>query len=214
MSENAIGAENQQGSPRPNIQFLASDPSETTRRTPTTKYQIIAYLNGAIHDATLNKGKRIRFAQKNKQWLENLQGLLKQIDCNSWIYKEGKDRNIYVLETLCKDLDFRFDPSRLRDNSEKAFYIRGFFDAEGGIPHTKDRFYIQLVQKDLDKTNKIKTMLSDIGIESGKIHNPSKKVDPDYWRIFISSKHHKKFAEIVNSYHPVKSKIFCDRMKI
>jgi len=94
MSENAIGAENQQGSLSNKI---GNDPSETTRRTPTTKYQIIAYLNGAIHDATLNKGKRIRFAQKNKQWLENLQDLLRRINCNSWIYKEGKDRNCKFL---------------------------------------------------------------------------------------------------------------------
>src|SRR3989344_5930438 len=212
MSKNAFSAENQQGSLF--NKKVENDPSETTRRTPTKKYQIIAYLNGALGDASLNKGKRIRFSQKNKQWLVNLQSLLKQINCKSWIYKEGKHRNVYVLETLCKYLDFAFNPSQLKNAVEKSFYIKGFFDAEGGIPHTKDAFYIQLVQKNLDKIEKIKLLLSDLGIESGKIHNPSKKVDPDYWRIFISTKHHKKFAEIVNSYHPVKSKIFCDRMKI
>jgi intein-encoded DNA endonuclease-like protein len=209
MSDNVIGAENQQGSP----DFMR-DPSETTRRTPTTKREIIAYLNGAIHDASLNKGRRIRFTQKDKYWLLNLQYLLKQINCNSWIYKEGKNRNIYALETLCKDLDFKFNLNRLSSKNEKLFYVRGFFDAEGGVPHTKDRFYIQLVQKNLNKIKQLKSVLKNLEIESGKIHNPSKRVDPDYWRIFISTKHHERFAKIISSSHPTKLKILCNRMKI
>ena len=86
MSENVFSAENQQGSRQVQMSYSV-DPSETTRRTPITKYEIIAYLNGALGDASLNKGKRIRFSQKNRQWLVNLQSLLKKINCNSWIYK-------------------------------------------------------------------------------------------------------------------------------
>jgi intein-encoded DNA endonuclease-like protein len=199
--------ENQQGS--------LSDPSETTRRAPFARKEILAYLNGAIHDATLNKGKRIRFAQKNKQWLKTLQRLLKSISCNSWIYKEGKNRKVYVLETLCKDLDFRFNSENLKNNKVKIFYLRGFFDAEGGIPHKKSgRFYIQLVQKDLGKIKMIKRLLADLRIKSGKIHNPSRKIDPDYWRIFILAENHKKFAKVINSFHPLKAKVFRERMKI
>ena len=210
MSDKAFGAENQQAT----LAFLPRESSETIRQTPFTKKKIIAYLNGALHDATLNKGKRIRFSQKNRQWLRNLQFLLRKIDCNSWIYKEGKTRNIYVLETLCKDLDFRFNPLKLETDEEKSSYIRGFFDAEGGIPHKKGRFYIQLVQKDLRKIKNLKNILYSLGIECGKIHNPSKRVDPDYWRLFILAKYHRRFAEIINSYHPVKNKIFCEWMKI
>ncbi len=114
---------------------------------------------------------------------------------------------------MCKDLDFKFNPLNLT-NREKAAYVKGFFDAEGGIPHKAGRFYIQLVQKDLRKMEILKILLADLEIESGKIHNPSKRVDPDYWRIFISSRGYKKFAEIINSYHPLKAEIFCQRMKI
>ncbi len=210
MSENVFSADNQQGS----RSIIGIDPSETTRRTPNTKFEIIAYLNGALGDASLNKGKRIRFVQKEKEWLEYLQVLLKKINCNSWMYKEGKDRNVYVLETLCTDLDFSFDVSKLSNSKEKSFYVRGFFDAEGGVPRTKDRFYIQLVQKNLNKIEQLKSLLSDLGIKSGKIHNPSKKVDPDYWRIFVSTNSHQRFAKIIFSSHPIKSKIFCERMKI
>lgn len=207
MSKKASYAENQQAIP------LSGSAPETTRQTPFTKEEILAYLNGAIHDATLNKSKRIRFSQKNKQWLEILQKFLKEIGYNSWIYKEGKDRNIYVLETLCKELNFNFSPSNLTVK-EKLVYMKGFFDAEGGIPHKSGRFYIQLTQKNFKKIQTIKDLLSELGIDSGRIHNPSKKVDPEYWRIFIPSRDYKKFAKIINSFHPLKAKIFRERMKI
>ncbi len=211
MSDKAVGAENQQGR-LPDA--YREEPSETTRQTPYTKLEIIAYLQGAMHDASLNKGKRIRFSQKNKQWLETIQQLLKHIDCNSWIYKEGKDRNVHVLETLCTDLDFAFDPHNLDTIKEKILYVRGFFDAEGGIPLNNGRFYIQLVQKNFEKVKYLKHFLEGIDIGCGKIHNPSKRIDPDYWRVFIRTKDHKKFAKTIGSYHPVKVEIFRARMKI
>ena len=121
---------------------------------------------------------------------------------------------MFILETLCKDLDFKLNPCRLENNQQKIFYVRGFFDAEGGVPHTSDRFYIQLVQKNLEKIEQIKFVLNELNIESGKIHNPSRRVDPNYWRIFILAKDHKKFASIINSFHPVKAEIFRNRMKI
>ena len=62
MSENAVGAENQQAT-----SIVIEGASETIRQAPfITKKEIIAYLNGAIHDASLNKRKRIRFAQKHR----------------------------------------------------------------------------------------------------------------------------------------------------
>lgn len=208
MSENVIGAENQQATP-----MAIGGASETIRQAPFTKKEIIAYLNGAIHDASLNKRKRIRFAQKNQQWLIVLQDLLKKIRHNSWIYKEGKERNVYVLETLCSDLNFNFNPIRLT-KKEKIAYVRGFFDAEGGIPHNGKRFYIQLVQKNFRKILLLKKLLKNLEIDSGKIHNPSKRIDPDYWRVFILARSQRKFAESIGSYHPIKANIFQERMKI
>ncbi len=66
--DKVLGADNQQGS-RPAESGI--DPSETTRRTPTvgSREEILAYLQGAMHDASLNKGKRIRFVQKYREWL-------------------------------------------------------------------------------------------------------------------------------------------------
>ena len=215
-SENAVGADNQQGSSLSNTE--RSNPSETTRRSPLiytlNKKEIYAYLHGAMHDATLNKGTRVRFGQKYPEWLEILKDLLCLVESNSWIYKEGKDRNLYILETVCKDLDFSFDPRNLSTEGEKIAYIRGFFDAEGGIPHNDGEFYIQLVQKNLGKMETIKEILIILGISCGKIHNPSIRVDPDYWRFFISRKSHKKFALMIGSWHPLKAEIFSRRMMI
>ena len=206
MSNKATSAANQQGSLR--------DPSETTRRAPFSQKAIKAYLLGAIHDATFSSNKRYRFSQKGTEWLEFLKKLFKIIGYNSWIYREGSDRDVYVLETLASFLDFSFDPIRL-NKSEKIGYVRGFFDAEGGIPHNKeDRFYIQLVQKDKQKLLKIKKILSELNISVGKIHNPSKKVDPDLWRMYILSNSKDRFIKVIGSWHHRKINILRKRMMI
>jgi len=210
MSDNVSGADNQQGS---FSVIHRNNPSETTRRAPLRKKEIIAYLNGAAHDATLNKKRRVRFAQKGKEWLMILSHLLKEVGYRSWIYREGKGRTVFVLETLCGDIHIRTNPLSL-SKSERIAYVRGFFDAEGGIPRNGKRFYIQLVQKDYEKIKRIKRVLEEFGIRAGKIHNPSRRVDPNYWRIFVNVDSHRKFAKTIGSYHPVKAKIFRERMKI
>jgi hypothetical protein len=205
MRKNASGAGNQQGSRRRN------DPSETTRQAPLIK----AYLLGALHDGTFSSNKRFRISQAGTEWLEVLQNLLRKIDYNSWIYREGSHRKVYVLETLAPFLDFDFDPLRLKKDEEKIGYVRGFFDAEGGIPKDKKaRFYIQLTQNDKEKLEKIKKLLNDLGVKTGKIHNPSKFVDPDYWRVYVSANSQNLFLERIGSWHPRKNKTLKKRMKI
>ena len=205
MSKKVSNADNQQGSRR------RGDPSETTRRAPFIK----AYLLGALHDGTFSSNKRFRISQSGTDWLKILKKLFKQLGYNSWIYKEGADRKVYVLETLANFLDFEFNPLRLIKTEEKIGYIRGFFDAEGGIPRDrKARFYIQLVQNDKGKLEKLKKILDDLRIKTGKIHNPSQKVDPDYWRMYILSNSQKTFLNKIGSWHPRKIKTLKKRVKI
>lgn len=211
IGNKAISADNQQATL---LSIIGGESSETIRQTPRTECEIIAYLQGALHDASLNKKRRIRFAQKDKRWLESMQTMLSRIGCRSWIYREGRKRNVFVLETLCKKLRFHFDPLTLATIQERKRYLQGFFDAEGGIPRNGKRFYVQLVQKDLSKIQKIKELLSELGIKTGKIHNPSSRIDPDYWRLFVATADHRKFALKVSSLHPIKAEIFRVRMKI
>lgn len=192
----------------------AHDPSETTRRAPfKSKLEIQAYLQGALHDAYRRKN-RIRFSQKGTEWLMVLKNLLNHLGYRSWMYREGK-RDVYDLETTAAFLDFQFDPRTLKTSEEQAAYIRGFFDAEGGIPHSRvAAFYIQLVQKDREKMQMLKELLQLLGIKTGVLHNPSRRVDPNYWRCFVSTASHSDFARIIGSWHPMKQARFEERMMI
>ena len=192
----------------------AHDPSETTRRSPfKSKSEIKAYLQGALHDA-YRRRNRIRFSQKGTEWLMVLKNLLKSLGHKSWMYQEG-NRDVYDLETTAEFLDFRFDPRTLETSEEKAAYVRGFFDAEGGIPHSRDAtFYIQLVQKDREKMQMLKEILQSLGIKTGALHNPSHRVDPNYWRCFVSTASHSDFARVIGSWHPMRQKRFEERMMI
>ncbi|MBU2579197.1 hypothetical protein KKA09_03715 [Patescibacteria group bacterium] len=210
MSNKVFSADNQQG--RPDIR---RDPSETTRRTPLSDEEIRAYFLGALHDGTFSSNKRYRICQKNIEWLKFLKELLKNIGYNSWIYKEGKNRNVYILETLASFMNFKFNPFKIKTEKEKIAYVKGFFDAEGGIPkNPKDRFYIQLCQKDKGKIMKLKKILENLGIKTGKTHNPSVNKNPYYWRLYVSAESHKDFIRLIGSYHPDKMKLLDKRMKI
>lgn len=193
MSKNVLGADNQQGSPLFRL-ISEYDPSETTRRAPISVEGAHAYLQGALHDGTRGRGNRIRFSQKYPEWLAIISYLLEICGSTSWMYKEGKMRDVYALETTADFLNFDFKISKCSSNSEKLSYIKGFFDAEGGVLHNIDaRLYIQFVQKDQRKLNDIKSVLEANSISCGIIHNPSKRVDPHYWRFFISTRSHQEF---------------------
>lgn len=211
-SENVLNAVNQQGSPLP--VRSGDDPSETTRRAPSLK-EAKAYLFGASHDGTYSgKHKTFRFSQKFKTWLLVLKHLLESMGYRSWIYKEGKTRKVYALETTAEFLRNN-EKQNCTSDEEKIAYIRGYFDSEGGAPHKmQDRFYIQLCQKNYSELTILKEMIESIGIKCGKIHNPSKKVDPGYWRFYILAESQTDFIKKIGSWHPLKSKIFQMRMKI
>ena len=234
MGDNAKRADNQQGSPTtevrskklevgPKIQHpisklqpLLFDPSETTRRTPYSPRVARAYLQGAFHDGTWNRtNKRTRFSQSNLGWLYILKVLLGDLGYTSWIYREGKARRVYVLETQANFLHLDFDPTKLKTAEEKIAYIRGFFDAEGGTPrHSEARFYVQLVQKNYRKLEMIKNLLQGLGIHVGHLHNPSTSVDPDYWRMFVRTRSLIDFVGTIGTWHPRKARELRVRMKI
>jgi len=167
-----------------------------------------AYLQGALHDGTLNRLHNThRIAQKGRIWLERLQCLLQNLGFASWIYREGRNRDeMYALETKASFLDVEYDPLLLASDGERIAYVRGYFDAEGGMPRSLDAkpFQIQYVQKDRTELTKVRDILLGLGINCGKMHNPSAKIDADYWRFFISVPCNKVFARRIGSWHPRK----------
>ena len=167
-----------------------------------------AYLLGALHDGTVRK-LTYRIVQKDQEYIEFLVKEIKNLGQKAWMYKEGKTRNLYVAE---------FSKSFLKDfviesNQDRVDYIRGYFDAEGGVSRDpKVRYYLYFAQKNLKDLKQIRQWLEEFGIKCGSIHNPSKMVDPNYWRFFISIQSYEKFAQLIGSWHPFKSRFL--RMKI
>ena len=176
----------------------------------------IAYLQGVLGDATYNKiHKTHRISQANREWLEKIKDLLSSVGDKSWIYKEGKNRNVYILETTSKKLSLDFNPETLQSRDEKMAYVRGYFDAEGGTSHDgKVRFYLQFAERNKNRLEKIRDLLEELGMQCGKIHCPSARVDPNYWRFYLRANSYDKFINMIGSWHPRKQKIFSNRMKI
>ena len=167
-----------------------------------------SYLLGALHDGTVRK-LTYRIVQKDQEYIEFLVKEIKNLGQKAWMYKEGKLRNLYVAEfskNLLKDFT-------VQSEQDKIDYIRGYFDAEGGVSRDpKVRYYLYFAQKNLKDLKQVKDWLEELGIQCGSTHNPSKKVDPNYWRFFLSVKSYEKFAQLIGSWHPIKGKFL--RMKI
>ncbi|MBU1200587.1 LAGLIDADG family homing endonuclease [Patescibacteria group bacterium] len=159
-----------------------------------------AYLIGILHDATERKNT-FRISQKSKLLVSFVAEGIKSLGGNAWIYKEGKNRSVYVVEFSKSFLGNK----KIITRKEKIDYIRGYFDADGGIAKNRNvRFYIYFAQKDLIDLSEVKKYLDELNISSGKIHNPSRKVDPNYWRFYIRSKSYNDFIRIIGSWHPEK----------
>lgn len=183
--------------------------SRGLRRDYTRAPQISkAYLLGLLHDATERK-TTFRIAQKNRKYLDFIKSELGILGAKSWIYKEGKNRNVWILEFSKKFLNH----TQIISIQDKIDYLCGYFDAEGGITKSsKVRFYLYYCQKNFDELVQLRNYLEELNISCGVIHNPSKVRDPNFWRFYIAAKSYVRFAKIIGSRHPDKSEIL--RMKI
>ena len=216
-SENPTGADNQQGSRtrRPNDELLTPQRLHAELLTSDAK-GLEAYLQGALHDGTCSglHGTH-RIGQADPRWLLHLRSILALLGRRGWIYREGRDRRFWVLETTAPFLDVEFDASPLVGTRAGLHYVRGYFDGEGGMPRTEtSRCYLQFTQKRRDSLEVLARILESWGIACGRIHNPSRAVDPDYWRVYVRAGSHERFMSLVRSWHPRKRQQMYLRMKI
>ncbi len=159
-----------------------------------------AYLLGALHDGTVRK-LTYRIVQKDREYIEFLTKEVQKLGQKAWMYQEGKTRQLYVVE-FSKSFLKNFV---IRSQQDKIDYIRGYFDAEGGVSRSPTvRYYLYFAQKNLEDLEQVREYLIELGIKCGLIHNPSKKVDPNYWRFFIRIQSYGRFARIIGSWHPIK----------
>ncbi|HEX2058548.1 MAG TPA: LAGLIDADG family homing endonuclease [Actinomycetota bacterium] len=169
-----------------------------------------AYLAGASRDGHVNRLHRtLRISQANVDWLRLLQVLFDKAGSRSWIYRESARRSVWTIETC-----YVIDPSPvLVTRGEVAAFVRGYFDAEGGVPRGREAgFYIQLCQKNYTDLFRLREMLvGRLGIACGRIHNPSALADPFYWRFYVRAAGHERFAAVVGSWHPIKAEALQSR---
>jgi hypothetical protein len=159
---------------------------------------------GVLRDGTFSpRHGTWRLSQKSRAWLLVVQLVLERLDAHGWIYREGKDRSVWVLETCFRPSHNR--PARWQANDDDAAFIRGYFDAEGGIPRpVSARFYPQLAQKNREDLVDLRERMQGLGLMCGRIHVPSATVDPNYWRFYVAAASHHCFYESVGSWHPRK----------
>jgi hypothetical protein len=169
-----------------------------------------AYLLGALRDGTFNRFHgTIRISQADRRWLLALQELFLKLGSRSWIYREGR-RNVWVVETTHR-LGGEETAFGIR---ERVAFIRGYFDAEGGVPRKReDRFYVQFVQKNRPDLERVRQWLESLGVECGVIHNPSVRIDSNYWRFYVLRRSHEDFIRRVGSWHPRKRLLLDERLE-
>lgn len=173
------------------------------------------YLQGALRDGTasLRHGTH-RFGQADPGWLEVIRVSLTRLGLRSWMYREGKARAFWILETKAAFLSRRFDPLSVIAQPEARAFARGYFDADGGMPRDHEaRLYIQYAQKDREDLERLRLVLEADGIACGRIHNPSVRVDPDYWRFFVRASSRPAFLSRIGSWHPVKRALVDARLQ-
>lgn len=179
------------------------------RRDYTPAPQVtLSYLLGVLHDATKRKST-YRIATNSKAFGEILKRGIHNLGANVWMYGEGKTRDLWIVE-FSQNLLKGFT---ITSKQQKIDYIRGYFDAEGGVAKDPNiRYYLYFAQKDRSDIEQLRSYLESIGICCGKIHNSSKRVDPNYWRFYVSAKSYTDFAKFIGSSHPEKRRYL--RMKI
>lgn len=159
--------------------------------------------------------RTFRFGQSDHRWLDVLDLCLERLGHRSWIYREGRERRFWVLETSAGFLSRAFEGSHSTGSTARIDYVRGYLDAEGGMPRNESaRLYFQFSQKNRRSLETVASILQSVGIGCGVIHNPSRRVDPDYWRFYVRARSHQRFTSVVGSWHPRKRQQMNTRMKI
>ncbi len=137
----------------------------------------LGFLIGAIEDGCIYHTKKneyiIEIDQKNLQWLEYIQKVLRCLNKKSSIRKiKGK-----YFRLTCYSKDLYEIISEYKKNHRKILrkgrtfqksFVQGFYDAEGSV-HRK-RYQISIFSKKRDSLYIVRTILKDSGIKTGKIN--------------------------------------------
>lgn len=183
----------------------------------------IAYLLGALRDATIDVRKRknyeIKISQKNKEWLELIQeifkknfekdGKISKYKENTWILRINSKKitkEIIKISEIIIPQDKWNTPSIIKKSSVKIqkAYVRGFYDAEGGLPRNPQnkQKYISLSQKNKESLEFVRNFILKLGMNPTNI-----TFCGNVWEFRITRKNDiVNFIEKIGSWHPEKRK--------
>lgn len=188
--------------------------------------QDLAYLLGALRDSTIDvrvtKNYEIKIAQTDARWLKLLQKIFKE--------NFGKEGSIkpHVNDTSILRINDKKLVNKVLEISEMKIpqenwatpktiknstlrmqldYVRGFFDAEGGMPIKPleaEQKYLSLSQKNRESLEFIRNILADLGLRPTKITICGK-----VWEFRLTRKKSIiNFIEKIGSWHPEKIERF------
>ncbi|MBI2667644.1 LAGLIDADG family homing endonuclease [Candidatus Woesearchaeota archaeon] len=198
----------------------------------------IAYIISALRDGCFTQQNsnyiyRIRVYQKNKIWINRLSNILESTFDKTPRITFDKRKGIWCLEinskTIFKEIVKLSEypgsqkewktPSWILKSSNEIIksYIKGFFDAEGGIPHIEEReiapkdIRIHFSQGNKQSLSELKSLIERFNIKTGKVCGPYYKKgysNPQYVLMIHGIKEMIKFYNLIGSLHPLKIKRF------
>ena len=193
-------------------------------KIPETLTQELAYLIGMLRDGSVMKEKNDEytcvFYSKYSDALNIIREYLKKVfDVQSTIENNKEDlfqvrvrsKTLYyflkvMFETKEKQVDWK-TPDLIKQSNAliKKWYVRGFWDAEGGCPHNvnkkKKDLEVKFSQKNKESLEFIKQFLNSINIKTGNVY-----WNKDTFVLKITQSHIPQFQMVICSSHPVKAK--------
>lgn len=194
----------------------------------------LAYLIGILRDGCFTRNKsnyiyRIRVYQKNKDLIDKIAKKFKNLFGKQPIIESDKRNGVWCLKLNSKRIynklvtisdypgnqqGWKIPNWILKSTLDiKKNYVKGFFDAEGGVPHVEERdvkkkdIRIHFSQGNKEVLNDIKEMINLFGIKGGKICGPYFKKgykNPMYAFIIHGVNEVTKFYHTFGSLHPLK----------
>ena len=182
----------------------------------------LAYLLGALRDASVDirerKNYEIKIAQKNKEWLQKLQSIIKQkFGYKGKITRHGKNYYILritqkrVVEKIMQLAEIKIPqilwntPAIIKRQplDVQKEYIKGFFDAEAGLPGNPKKWkYISFDQKAKEPLEFIREVLIKLKFKPTNLTWTS-----GVWQFRLARKADIiNFIEKIGSSHPDKIK--------
>ncbi len=213
---------------------LAIKNSNITIRIPNSLTKELAYLVGVLRDGTISKESNneycCSFYNKNIELLSKIKSFVEELfDIKTEIRRFGdvhgiriRSLTLYLFFKLvfeAKEMQEKWDTPNLIKSSEeecKKWYVSGFFDAEGGIPHietnirrNKKYLYVKFVQKNKESLEFIKSFLESKGIKMRSIY-----LEKNKWVLKVSNSSIPAFAKFIVTFHPEKSSRLAELSRI